>query len=97
MVRVSFGTALVASIVLVYVTIIAILSSSRYVCYCKVEFVCTAYYIYAVPLKIRFTIDAIIFLSFEDSVSVCTLLSYTIFYFDELNQDNHLSPTPFQL
>lgn len=29
-VRVSFGTALIASIVLVYTTIIAILSSSRY-------------------------------------------------------------------
>lgn len=33
LVRVSFGTALIASIVLVYTTIIAILSSSRYVCY----------------------------------------------------------------
>jgi hypothetical protein len=36
-VRVSFGTALVASIVIVYTTIISILSSSRYVCYCKTD------------------------------------------------------------
>lgn len=38
--------------------------------------VCVHRLLYAVPPKIRYTVDAIMPISFEDSVSICALLLY---------------------